>query len=103
MARVGIDLGRDDVAKEDAMKWYDVHRTRRSHERVLAVEEGQVVCPRRGIVDLEMCWACPAYLGLTTRLREGVICGAEPVFLSMAARGPVAHLRPDELSGHRVG
>ena len=48
--------------------------------------EGHVVCPRRGIVDLTLCWGCPAYRGLTTGPREGVICGTEPVFLPTAAR-----------------
>jgi len=79
---------------------YKSNRMRPPRERVLAVEGGQVVCPRRGIVDLELCWSCPAYRGLTTGLREGVICGTEPVFLSIAARWPVADLAPDGLSGH---
>ena len=68
------------------MKLNYSHRMRPPRERVLAVDGGQVVCPRRGIVDLDMCWGCPAYRGLTTGPREGVICGTEPVFLSTAAR-----------------
>jgi len=71
------------------------HRMRPPRARVLAVEGGQVVCPRRGIVDLETCWACPAYRGLTTGPREGVMCGTEPVFLSIAARWPLGHLAAD--------
>ena len=35
----------------------------RTRARILSVEAGQVVCPRRGIVDIELCWACPAYDG----------------------------------------
>ena len=58
----------------------------RTH-RTLAVEAGQVVCPRQGIVDMERCWSCPAYDGLSAGRIEGVICrldladlrvGAEP-------------------------
>ena len=74
------------------------HRMRPPRERALAVEDGQVVCPRRGIVDLEMCWVCPAYRGLTTGSREGVICGTEPVFLPIAARWPIDYLAADELA-----
>jgi hypothetical protein len=72
------------------------HQMRPPRARVLAVDRGQVVCPRRGIVDLERCWACPAYRGLTTGHREGVICDMEPVFLSIAARWPDGHLDADE-------
>jgi len=75
-------------------------RTRPSRERVLAVEEGQVVCPRRGIVDLELCWTCPAYQGLTTTAREGVICATEPAFMSIAARWPAGRMGPDDLLEH---
>ena len=85
------------------MKSYKFHRTRPPRERVLTVEEGQVVCPRRGIVDLEMCWTCPAYRGLTTGLREGVICGTEPVFMSIAARWPVADVPAEDLAEPRIG
>ena len=55
--------------------------------RILAVEAGQVVCPRRGIVDLERCWVCPAYDGLSAGRIEGVVCKAnlaEPDALSPA-------------------
>jgi hypothetical protein len=80
------------------MKTFNPHRMRPPRERVLAVEGGQVVCPRRGIVDLEMCWVCPAYRGLTTGPREGVICGTEP-FLAIATRWPIGDLATDELAG----
>ena len=49
----------------------------RHDARVLTVEAGQVVCPHRGIVDLERCWSCPAYAGLSTSRIEGVICRAD--------------------------
>lgn len=48
-----------------------------SRGRVLPVESGQVVCPRRGVVDLERCWTCSAYAGLSTTRLEGVICRAD--------------------------
>jgi len=80
------------------MKSHAADRLRQSRGLVLAVETGQVVCPRRGVVDLEACWMCPAYRGLTTGAREGVICGTEPAFLSIAARWPVGHLAPGERS-----
>jgi hypothetical protein len=84
--------------KENAMKSYVANRLGRSRGRVLAVEAGQVVCPRRGVVDLDSCWVCPAYGGLTAGAREGVICGTEPAFLSIAARWPVGHLAPGQHS-----
>jgi hypothetical protein len=48
----------------------------RSGHRILAVEAGQVVCPRQGIVDMERCWVCPAYDGLSAGRIEGVVCKA---------------------------
>lgn len=56
----------------------ELHRIskERSEHRILAVEAGQVVCPRRGIVDLERCWVCPAYDGLSSGRIEGVVCKA---------------------------
>jgi hypothetical protein len=49
---------------------------RANPDRILAVEAGQVVCPRRGIVDLERCWVCPDYDGLSGGRVEGVVCNA---------------------------
>jgi len=80
------------------MKSYVANHLRASRERVLAVEAGQVVCPRQGVVDLEWCWTCPAYRGLTTGARESVICGMQPAFLGIAARWPVGYLAPSERS-----
>ncbi len=50
--------------------------TRRRNERVLAVESGQVICPRRGFVDIEQCWRCPSYRGLSSGPIEGVACSS---------------------------
>jgi len=48
--------------------------TSRRHDRTLAVEAGLVVCPRRGPIDIELCWVCPAYDGLSAGRLEGVVC-----------------------------
>jgi hypothetical protein len=56
-------------------------------ERILAVEAGQVNCPRRGVVDLECCWVCPAYDGFSGGRPEGLVCKAE-------VGGPVLEVRP---------
>ena len=100
MAPVAAPADDEDGSQGDAMKSYSAHRTRPPRERVLAIDEGQVVCPRRGIVGIELCWACPAYRGLTTRRLEGVICGTEPEFLAVAARWPVGHERPGDPLEH---
>ncbi len=42
--------------------------------RTLVVEDGEVVCPRQGVVDLELCWVCPAYAGLSGGRLQGVVC-----------------------------
>lgn len=62
---------------------------RRPHERTLAIEAGQVVCQRRGIVDIEDCWTCPSYRGLSSGHIEGLICGAEGFALPRAVRSLV--------------
>ena len=64
---------------------FRTHRPpRRISERILAVEAGQVMCPRRGIVDIEDCWMCPAYRGLTGGQIEGLACSTEPMTLPFA-------------------
>jgi hypothetical protein len=44
-------------------------------ERALRVDRGQVVCPRRGTVDIEDCWVCREYRGLADGQVESLICG----------------------------
>ena len=56
--------------------WNPRHRTN-TNQRVYAIEAGQVVCPNRGVVDVEECWACPAYRGLSTGRTEGLICSPD--------------------------
>jgi hypothetical protein len=53
-------------------------------ERALRVEAGQVVCPRRGVVDIEACWTCPEYRGLTDGRSEHVVCGLSEESLASA-------------------
>jgi hypothetical protein len=55
-----------------------------SNERSLRVEAGQVVCPRRGGVDIEECWACPDYRGLGTGRVETLMCGMSTNSLATA-------------------
>jgi hypothetical protein len=54
-------------------------RMRRPHERVLAVEEGQVVCPRRGFIDIETCFACSRFRGFQEGITEDLVCAYESV------------------------
>ena len=58
------------------------HRT--PNERSLRVEGGQVVCPRRGNVDIEGCWVCPEYRGLGTGRVETLVCGVSISSLATA-------------------
>ncbi len=54
-----------------------VRRTRgHSPDNIRAVESGQVMCPREGVVDIERCWMCPAYGGMSEAHDEGVVCRA---------------------------
>jgi hypothetical protein len=53
---------------------------RPSNQRVLAVEGGQVLCPRRGVVDIEGCWVCPAYQGMSGPM-DTVVCSTKPVVM----------------------
>jgi hypothetical protein len=54
-------------------------RLRNAHEQVLVVDEGQVSCPRRGIIDLELCFLCPRFRGFHEGITEGLVCGYESV------------------------
>lgn len=72
--------------------------TRHPQGRTLAIEAGQVVCQRRGIVDIEDCWTCSAYRGLSSGRIEGLICGAEGFTLPQAVRslaGPFGDGAPE--------
>jgi hypothetical protein len=40
----------------------------------LAIEVGQVVCPRRGPLDIEQCWTCRDFGGQTAD-GETLVCG----------------------------
>jgi hypothetical protein len=67
---------------------------RSTDQRILAVEAGQVVCPRRGIVDLERCWNCPDYDGLSGGRIEGVVCRADPSGFDTDAERAAAVMGP---------
>jgi hypothetical protein len=53
-------------------------------ERALRIEAGEVVCPRRGIVDIEDCWVCPQYRGLSQGHTESMMCGLSEESLASA-------------------
>jgi hypothetical protein len=62
-----------------------IHQGRRDRsERSLRVEAGQVVCPRRGLLDIEDCWSCPQYRGLADGQVESLICGVSNEWLASA-------------------
>lgn len=71
------------------MTTFRTHRPRRRvNERILTVEAGQVMCPLRGMVDIEDCWVCPAYQGLTGGQVEGLACSGEPMTVPFDGRLP---------------
>jgi hypothetical protein len=80
------------------MKLFAEQRERLPDERILAIEAGKVVCPRGVLVDIETCWVCPSYRGLTNDRIEGLICAAERFMAAEAARSTV-DLVPDETAG----
>jgi len=62
-----------------------LRRDRRANERILIIEAGQVVCPRRGLVDIEDCWMCPAYGGPAPDVADGLACATVPITLDPRA------------------
>lgn len=54
-------------------------RPTKRNEQALSVEAGQVVCPRRGVVDLELCFVCPHFDGFQEGITEDLVCGYESV------------------------
>jgi hypothetical protein len=76
MARVPLYRARHDRTKEAAMRARPIDAEDSDlPERALRVERGQVMCPRRGPVDIERCWVCPEYRGMTDAHVEGLVCG----------------------------
>ncbi len=55
--------------------------------RALRVEGGRVACPQRGLVDLTVCWMCPASIGLSGDVHERLLCTADP-FTTVADESP---------------
>jgi hypothetical protein len=62
--------------KEKAMTTARSRHVSDRPERALRIDEGRVVCPRRGVVDIARCWRCPDYRGMSAGRVEGLICGA---------------------------
>ena len=64
MARVRPPIERHDRSKEAAMGARPIDAEGSGPpERALRVERGEVMCPRRGPVDIERCWVCREYRG----------------------------------------
>ncbi len=61
-------------------------------DRSLLVEEGMVICPRRGVVELEVCLACEHLLGVEGEWDARIVC-SYPF--------PVAERVADELAAGR--
>ena len=59
------------------MKSWNLRNQTTTDQRVLSIEAGQVVCPNRGVMDVEDCWVCPAYRGLSTGPTEGLVCSPD--------------------------
>ncbi len=57
------------------------HRSRPTNrdEQLLRVEAGRVGCPRRGVIDLELCFVCPHFSGFQEGITEDLVCGYESV------------------------
>ena len=70
------------------MKFIRNPRGRPTHQRVLTVEGGRVMCPRRGVVDIEGCWACPAYEGVSGGSMDDLACSTKPVVMPFRSPGP---------------
>jgi hypothetical protein len=91
MARDGSAADRHDRCKEAAMSARKNERADDS-ELALRIERGEVVCTRRGIVDIEDCWVCRDYRGYAEGPFDSLICGASEDLVASAfwplERGP---------------
>jgi hypothetical protein len=54
-------------------------RPTQRYEQTLAVDDGQVSCPRQGLIDLGRCFQCPHFGGFQEGLTEALVCGYEAV------------------------
>ncbi len=45
----------------------------------LATEAGQVVCPRRGVIDIEHCFACSSFRGPAADDPDTIVCSPTAV------------------------
>lgn len=75
-------------------------RRQNPEEHVLPVEAGQIVCPRRGIVDVESCFLCSRFRGFQEGITEGLVCRYESILgipdlsWGMDAKSRTGRLRP---------
>ena len=53
----------------------------RARQLERAVEVGQVVCPTRGAVDIELCFTCSSYRGFQDGRSERLVCAPGPALL----------------------
>jgi hypothetical protein len=49
----------------------------RARLMLLPVDEGRVVCPQRGVVDVGRCLGCSSYRGFRDGHRERLVCAAD--------------------------
>jgi hypothetical protein len=69
---LGDDHG--DWRQPPTMNFWTALLPERPHERTLTVEAGQVVCPRRGVTDIEECYICPNFRRVTDDFDGSVRC-----------------------------
>jgi hypothetical protein len=59
------------------MRIAEVDRHGSTRLAYLAVHDGRVACPQRGIVDLGRCLSCASYRGFRDGRPERLICAAD--------------------------
>jgi hypothetical protein len=84
MARAVAPAERHDRTKETPMSARTNGWRLDPAEHARRVEAGRVVCPRRGMVDIEECWICRDYRGLSEGTVESVICAVTVETLASA-------------------
>lgn len=65
-------------------------RWRRTRDRVLPVEAGQVMCPQRGTLDAEHCWMCPLYRASSGGSGEDIVCAIDTRLMPAGLRSMTA-------------
>jgi hypothetical protein len=58
----------------------------------VGVEAGQVVCPSRGVIDVETCFACGRFRGMTGARGSGLVCaGRGASWIGLSVFGVLVH------------